>query len=287
MSTPTVRRRRLGAKLRAVRDSLELTLEDVAEKSGGRITVAKLSRLETARSAAKADDVEALLNLYAVEDAELRAALLALTREGGRRGWWQSYRGVLSPVYEDLISLEAEASSVRTWQMGVIPGLLQTAEYAREFMSSIGMSDAEEAKVDALVEVRLARQAVLTSREELLNLWAIVGEQALQTRCVGEGVMQEQLSRLLTVAKRPNVTIQLLPSNASPHVGQMGSYSILGFADHADLDVVHVESLTSALYVEDRAEVGVYRDAFERLRAAALSVEESADRIREIREQHA
>jgi transcriptional regulator with XRE-family HTH domain len=286
VSAPTVRRRRLGAKLRGLREGRKLTLEDVAEKSEGRITVAKLSRLELAKSAAKPNDIEYLLDLYGAVDEELRAALLALTRDGARRGWWQSYRAVLSPVYEDLISLEDEATSVRTWQIGVIPGLLQTAEYAREFMASIGMSAAIDEKVDALVEVRLARQAVLTSRERPLTLWAIIDEGVLQTRCVGEGVMYGQLSRLHLLSRRPNINIQILPAAAPPHVGQMGSYSILGFEDHPDLDVVHAESLTSALYVEDAELVGIYRDAFERLRAAALPVETSADRIAEIREKH-
>lgn len=283
MSTPTVRRRRLGVKLRALRDAVGLTLDEVAEKSNGALTTAKLSRLETARTAAKAPDVEQLLDLYAVEDAELRTALLALTRDGGRRGWWHSYRGVLSPVYEDLISLEAEATSIRTWQMGVIPGLLQTGEYAREIITATAMSAAVEAKVDALVEVRLARQVVLT-REQPLDLWAIVAEGALRTRCVGDGVMRDQLARLHSLSKRPNINIQILPTDAPPHVGQMGSYSVLGFEEHTDLDVVHVESLTSALYVEAREQVGAYRDAFERLRAAALSVEASVERIAEIRE---
>ncbi|MCX5161858.1 helix-turn-helix domain-containing protein [Streptomyces sp. NBC_00264] len=285
MSTPTVRRRRLGAKLRALRDAFGATLEEVAETSSGHFTVAKLSRLETARSAAKPADVELLLDLYGEKDTELRTALLALTREGGRRGWWQSYRGVLSPAYEDLISLEAEATSVRTWQIGVIPGLLQTGEYARELMTSIGMSEAVEEKVDALVEVRLARQAVL-SRDAPLNLWAIVAEGALRTKCSGEGVMRDQLARLLSLGRRPNITIQVLPADAPPHVGQMGSFSVLGFEDLSDLDVVHVESLTAALYVEQREQVSLYRDAFERLRAAALSVEASADRITQIREEH-
>jgi len=283
VSTPTVRRRRLGVKLRALRDAVGLTLDEVAEKSNGALTTAKLSRLETARTAAKAPDVEQLLDLYAVEDAELRTALLALTRDGGRRGWWHSYRGVLSPVYEDLISLEAEATSIRTWQMGVIPGLLQTGEYAREIITATAMSAAVEAKVDALVEVRLARQVVLT-REQPLDLWAIVAEGALRTRCVGDGVMRDQLARLHSLSKRPNINIQILPTDAPPHVGQMGSYSVLGFEEHTDLDVVHVESLTSALYVEAREQVGAYRDAFERLRAAALSVEASVERIAEIRE---
>jgi hypothetical protein len=284
MAKPTVRRRRLGGKLRALRDERDLTLEDVAAKSNGDLTLAKLSRLETARSAAKPADVERLLGLYGVTDGELRAALLALTRDGGRRGWWHSYSGVLSPVYEDLISMEAEATVVRTWQLGTIPGLLQTGEYAREVITATAMSEAVEARVDALVEVRLARQAVLT-REQPLDLWAIIAENVLRTRCAGEGVMRDQLARLHSLARRPNITIQVLPADVLPHVGQMGSYSVLGFEGHTDLDVVHTESLTSAGYVEDQQEVGVYQGAFERLRAAALPVEASADRIAEIRDQ--
>ncbi|MFE3905418.1 Scr1 family TA system antitoxin-like transcriptional regulator, partial [Streptomyces sp. NPDC059153] len=162
MSAPTVRRRRLGAKLRGLRG--EMNLEEVAEQSGGVFTLSKLSRLETAKSAAKQADVGALLELYVQlgrkVDDELRAALLTLTKEGAQRGWWHSYRGVLTPVYEDLISLEAEATGVSTWQLGAVPGLLHTAEYAREIIRATAMSDAVEAKVDALVEVRLARQAV-------------------------------------------------------------------------------------------------------------------------------
>ncbi|GAA1500283.1 helix-turn-helix transcriptional regulator [Streptomyces synnematoformans] len=278
-----MRRRRLGAKLRALRDGRGLTLEEVAEESGGRITVAKLSRLETARSAAKAADVEALLDQYEVADAELRAALLALTREGARRGWWQSYRGVLSPVYEDLISLEAEAEALFTWQGSVIPGLLQTAEYAREIIGATAMSEAVEGKVDALVEVRLARQAVLT-REKPLNLWAIISESALDTQCAGEGVMRDQLARLHLLNKRPNVNIQVLPSDSPPHAGQLGSFSVLSFEGHRDLDVAHSESLTATVYVEDREQVSVYRDAISRLQAAALPVDASAERIAEKRD---
>ncbi|MGW6518532.1 DUF5753 domain-containing protein [Streptomyces sp. NPDC054962] len=284
MSGPTVRRRRLGRKLRALRDAQHLTLEDVAEKSDGAFTVAKLSRLELAKTAAKPADVEALLTLYGADDPELTGALLLLAREGAQRGWWHSYRGVLSPVYEDLISLEHEASSVRSWHMGMIPGLLQTGEYARAIITCTAMSEAVEARIDPLVEVRLARQSVLT-REHPVQLWAIIAEGALRTSGLGDGVMRDQLSRLLDRGRRPNVTIQILPTTAPPHVGQVGSYSLLSFDEQPELDVVHVESLTSALYVEEPEHVGVYRDAFERLRAAALSPELSAQRIAEIRDQ--
>ncbi|MFD9410908.1 DUF5753 domain-containing protein [Streptomyces sp. NPDC059989] len=284
MSAPTVRRRRLGGKLRDLRGSL--TLDEVADKSGGKFGTHKLSRLETAKVAAKAQDIAELLDLYVdlgrgIDD-ELRAALLTLTKEGGQRGWWHSYRGVLTPVYEDLISLEAEATSATTWQLGAIPGLLHTAEYARQIIRATAMSEGVEAKVDALVEVRLARQAILT-REEPLALWAVIGEAGLRTRTEDPAVMYEQLGRLLAMGKRPNVNIQVLPSDAPPHVGQLGSFSILGFDDLADLDVVHTESLTAALYVEGHEQVAMYRDAARRLTSAAASVERSAEMINEIR----
>ncbi|MDT0432819.1 DUF5753 domain-containing protein, partial [Streptomyces salyersiae] len=145
------------------------------------------------------------------------------------------------------------------------------------------MSAAAEDRVDALVEVRLARQAVLT-RDDPLALWVIVGEAALRTQCPDPQIMFEQLSRLARLAERPNITIQVLPSASAPHVGQMGAYSVLGYGAHADLAVVHVESLTSALYVEERSDVAVYQDAVEQLRAAALSTGQSVDMIREIRD---
>ena len=282
MSAPTVRRRRFGAKLRELRDDLGLTLEDVAEKSEGRITVAKLSRLELAKSAAKTADIDMLLGLYGAADDEMSAALLALTREGAQRGWWHSYRGVLSSVYEDLIGMEAEATAVSTWNVGAVPGLLHTAEYARAIIRATAMSEAVEARVDALVEVRLARQAVLM-REEPLTLWAIIAEGALRTRDVDEGVMYEQLGKLLSLGKRDNVNISVVRSDAPFHAGQLGSFSVLSFGDHADLDVVHTENLTAALYVEEREQVAVYRDAVQRLASAAESVQASAELIAEIR----
>lgn len=287
MSAPTVRRRRLGGKLRALRG--ELSLEEVAEKSGGAFTLSKLSRLERAESAAKAKDVGALLDLYAQLGREeitedLREALLTLTREGRQRGWWHSYRGVLTPMYEDLISLEAEATAVSTWQASAVPGLLQTGDYAREYIRTTLMGEGEQSKVDALVEVRLGRQAVLT-RENPVTLWAIIAESALQTKITGDGVMRDQLSRLLHMSKRPNINIQVMPNDAPLHVGQVGSYHLFGFDDRPDLDVVHTESLTSSMYVEDRAQVGVYRDGFGRLTATALGVEASIERITEIRDQ--
>ncbi|MGW2105523.1 DUF5753 domain-containing protein [Streptomyces sp. NPDC001948] len=190
----------------------------------------------------------------------------------------------MSSAYEDLISLESEADHLSAWQPTVIPGLLQTGEYAQQNIAATAMSTAAEERVDALVEVRLARQPVLT-REDPLTLRAIIGEAALRTRCADARIMYDQLNRLIALSGRPTITVQVLPSTAPPRVGQMGAFSILGYGTHADLSVVHVESPTSALYVEERTDIAVYQDAIQQLRAAALPVDESRQMIEEIRDQ--
>ncbi|MES9554768.1 Scr1 family TA system antitoxin-like transcriptional regulator [Streptomyces sp. NPDC094140] len=279
-----MRRRQLGRTLRAMRERLGITQEDAADRTAGKISSAKLSRIETAKNAAASSDVELLLDLYGIGDVDLRRDMIRLTREGAQRGWWQSYRSVLSPVYQDLISLEAEAATIRTWQVASIPGLLQTPQYAHAAIASTAMSEAISDRVQALVEVRLARQSVLT-REQPLRLRAIIGEAALRTRLPDPAVMYDQLSRLLHFAGMPTIEIQVLPITAPLTVGQTGSFSILGFGDLAELSVVHLEQLTSALYVEDSAQVTTYADAHIALTAAALPVEQSLDLITQVRDQ--
>lgn len=282
MSDPTVRRRRLGSELRRLREAAGLTLDDVAKLTN--FTTAKASRIETARSGVKADDLNALLGLYGVDkdDTARRTALHGLAKEGARRGWWQTYRDAISPAYVDLISLEADARSMRSYEATLIPGLLQTAAYARATIDAINMTSTQE-RVNALVEVRIQRQAVLT-RPEPLEFWAIIHEAALRPRIAGPQIMKDQLQRLRDLSELPQVSIQVLPLEATPHPGLAGAFAIIGFPETSDLDVVLVESLTSALYVEDPAEVSIYGSAFERLRAAALPFDESADLIERLKD---
>jgi transcriptional regulator with XRE-family HTH domain len=276
MSDPTVRRRRLGAELRRLREAAGLKLDDVTDRTG--LPAAKISRVETARIGVKPADLTSLLDLYRVDDMAKRDVLHGLSRDGARRGWWQTYRDAISPAYADLISLEADAKSMRCYEATLIPGLLQTAAYARATIDAINMTSTRE-HVDALVEVRQARQSVLT-RPEPLELWAIVHEAALRPRIpAGSHVMRDQLQHLLDRSDLPHVSIQVLPLDAPPHPGLSGPFAVIGFPETSDMDVVLVESLTSALYVEDSAEVSRYGSAFERLRAAALPFDESADLI--------
>ncbi|MEU1074357.1 MULTISPECIES: helix-turn-helix transcriptional regulator [unclassified Streptomyces] len=280
MSDPTVRRRRLGSELRSLREALGLKQEDVAGRVDG-INTVKLSRVESGRVGIKAAELKALLNLYDVDDAAKRESMHSLARDGARRGWWQSYQDVITPAYADLISLEQEAKSVRVYQTTLIPGLLQTADYARATVSAINMTSSP-AEVDALVHVRLQRQAVLT-RPEPLELRVIVHEAALRASLPGR-TMRDQLQRLLDYAKQTNVTIQVLPLTSSAHPGLSGPYTVLGFPETADLDVVHIEHLTSSLYVEDPAEVSIYGRAFDRLAASALPFDSSADLIARLKD---
>ncbi|MFE2373238.1 helix-turn-helix domain-containing protein [Streptomyces sp. NPDC059398] len=283
MSEPTVRRRRLGSELRRLREEVHgLRVEDVVAKSTTGLNSSKISRIENATVGVKVASLDELLDLYGVDDVERRAALHGLARDGARRGWWQSYRDVISPAYADLISLESDAKSMRSYQTTLIPGLLQTSAYARATISAINMSDTAE-RVEQLVQVRQARQSVLT-RPNPLELWAIVHESALHTRLPDKSVMRDQLQRLLDLQELPTVTIQVLPLVAPPHPGMAGAFTVLGFPETADLDVVHVESLTSALYVEDLAEVSVYGSGFERLRASSLPFDESADLIARLKD---
>jgi transcriptional regulator with XRE-family HTH domain len=281
MAEPTVRTRRLGSELRTAREAKGLKLDDVAAQTD--LTPSKVSRVEKAVLGIRPVDLNVLLDLYEITDPEKRDALHMFARDGKKRGWWQTYRGIISPAYEDLISLEDDAVNLRTYQATLIPGLLQTAAYARATISAINMTATPE-QVNSLVDVRRARQSVL-SRPEPLELWAVIHEAALHPHLKSDpGMMKEQLQWLLDKQELPHVSIQVLPLDAPPHVGMSGSFAVIGFPETADLDVVLVESLTSALYVEDPAEVSRYGSAYEHLRAAALPLDESANLIEQLKD---
>ncbi|MEO3974431.1 helix-turn-helix transcriptional regulator [Streptomyces sp. CAU 1734] len=276
MSHPTVRRRRLGYELRRLREAAGLKLEDVQSRTT--LNVAKVSRIETARFGVKAADLEILLDLYDVDDPGKRTLLHTLAKDGARRGWWQTYRDIISPEYAELISLEADASGMRTYQTTLIPGLLQTSAYARATIGAINITSTRET-VNALVEVRMARQAVLT-RPNPLEMWAIIHESALRTRLPDKHAMREQLQKLLDLAELSHVSIQVLPLDSPPHPGLAGPFAAISFPEAGpDLDVVLLEQSTSALYVEDAPEVAIYGTVFDLLRAAALPFDASADLI--------
>lgn len=274
---PAVRRRKLGAELRALRARAGLKSGEAARLVGWHQS--KVSRIETGRSGVKPTDVELLLDAYDVRDAELRELLVMLagSDDNGRHHWWHAYRGLLPSTYSDFISLESQASVMRTLENSVVPGLLQTPEYARE-VTRAAVDGAPDGKVDALVEVRLARQDVLRSNPPL-KLSAVLDEAALRRTVGGPEVMARQLEHLGEAAQLPHVRIQVLPFGVGAHVGVTGPFVIFSFPSTSDLDVVVLDHLTSSLYLERKEDLQAYSEAFDSLQVHALSPEETLDFI--------
>ncbi|MFF1546841.1 helix-turn-helix domain-containing protein [Streptomyces sp. NPDC058291] len=274
---PVVRRRKLGAELRGLRARAGLTSGEVARRVGWHQS--KVSRIETGTSGSKPADVRLLLDAYGVTDERLRELMLALAGAdgGGRDHWWHAYRGVLPPAYRDFISLEAQASAMRTLETSVVPGLLQTPEYARA-VTSAAVGGVEDEQLDTLVEVRLARQDVLRAQPPL-ELNAVLDEAVLRREVGGPEVMTRQLGRLVEAARLPQVRLQVLPFAAGAHIGVTGPFVIFSFARTSDLDVVVIDHLTSSLYLERKEDLRAYTEAFNALRAHALSPGDSSEYI--------
>ncbi|MBD0692463.1 helix-turn-helix domain-containing protein [Streptomyces sp. CBMA123] len=275
MAPATVRQRQLGNQLRALREKRGLTLEAAEQLTG--ITVAKLSRLELAKTPAKHADVDKIARAYEC-DVELRESLVAVAREGNRRGWWFNYQDVLPPWLADQISLESSALSFHTYQVQLIPGLFQTADYARAAISRLAIGASPE-DVEARVRIRRERQAVLTQPKPL-EMWAVIHEAALRSLVGGAQTMRGQLEKLLELAVLANVTIQVMPATTGVHQGMNGPFSKLGFPG-SDLDVVLLEGLLTSEWVEDPQRVSVFDRAFREIAAEAWPVSQSLDFITE------
>jgi transcriptional regulator with XRE-family HTH domain len=264
---PMVRRRQLMTELRRLRDEAGLTQDDVARRLDWHPT--KVMRIETGRTAPHPNDVRVMLGLFGVTNPEQVAALVKLAQDARQRGWWYSYRDVLLNRYEFFIGLEAEASSIRNFELAMVPGLLQTEDYARALISG-GPMELDATEVDRRVEVRVTRQQAL-DRDERPQLWVIVDEAAIRRTVGGPAVMRGQLEALVTAADQARTTIQVVPYSAGAHPGQLGPFVILGFPEPSEPEVVTMETAGGNLYVDKPEEVRLYTTAFDHLRAVALS----------------
>ncbi len=273
---PTVRRRRLAGELRRLRERSELTLEEASEKLGW--STSKLSRVETARVGLSSADLAHMLDFYQLDESK-RPILHSLARTARTRGWWDAYADSLPSDYSAYIELESEAAFIRSYDGMILHGLLQTAEYAREITRAALMGLSSPAEIERRVEVRMTRQRLLLREENPMRLWTIIDEAAL-TRQVGTAaMMQDQYERLLELADRDNVTIQVLPFTKGAHPATVGKFSIIEFREAYDPEVVYLEGMTSSLYVERDAEIYRYSLAFDHLQAIALDPGESRQLI--------
>jgi transcriptional regulator with XRE-family HTH domain len=272
---PTVRRRRLGSELRRLREGHSIKLEEVAERLG--VAASTLSRTETGKAPTKSVYLTAMLEMYGVTDPAQRQVLVDMAREGHRKGWWSVYDDVLPTGFGIYVGLEAEAAGLRSFEGEVVQGLFQTPDYARAILREVQVRDTDE-QVERLVDLRMKRQEVL-DRNPPLDVWMILDEAVVRRTIGGPEVMRDQLARLVEESKKPNVTLQVLPFASGSHAGLRGPFSILEFPERADADVAYVESVAGIIYLEKEREVRTCAEAFDRLRAAALSPGQSSDLI--------
>jgi transcriptional regulator with XRE-family HTH domain len=266
--SPTVRRRRLGNELRRLRENASLTIDQVAKQL--ECSGSKVSRIETAQVGATTRDVRDMVELYGVTGRE-RDELIQIAREARRKGWWYPFSDLPVATY---VGLEAEATSTRMYTGFLVPGLLQTPDYAREVLHAI-RPDLGPEEIERRIEVRMARQPLLT-QDDPLTLWAVLDEGGLRRVIGGQEVMRKQLLRLAEATALPNVTLQVLPFRAGAHAGLDGPFTIIGFREPADHDVVFMENTMSDLYLEERDEIRRYSMLFEHICAAANKPDDSA-----------
>jgi transcriptional regulator with XRE-family HTH domain len=277
---PTVRRRRLAELLRKLRVDAGLSVEDAA----GRLewSLSKIYRIEGARHGISIGDARSLLDLYGVP-ASQRDEVLGLVREARQRGWWHAYGDALPEPFTAYLGLEQEATSVMQYSAELVPGLLQTEDYARAVRTAALLADTEET-AERWLAVRSQRQARLRG-DKPLTYWAVVNEAVLRRVVGGVQVMQAQLRHLMEVAELPNVTLQVLAFDAGAHPAMDGSFTVVRFADQAAPDVIYIENATSALYLEREAEVARFTLMFDHVRARALAPDRSVRAIAEAADQ--
>jgi transcriptional regulator with XRE-family HTH domain len=274
---PTVRRRRLGAELRRLREASSLKLEEVADQLG--LAASTLSRIETGKAPTKTTYLTSMLGMYGVDDPAARQVLIDMAREGHRKGWWSSYDDVLPSGFDIYVGLEAEASGLRSFET-VVHGLLQTRDYAMAVLREIRPKDTDE-QIARMVDLRMERQRLL-DQDPPLDLWLILGEGAIRRNIGGIKVMRPQLEHLIRASRRPNVTLQILSFEAGAHAGLVGPFSILEFPEPDDADVVYTDSVGGMIYLEKDREVRACAEVFDRMRAAALSPAVSVELIQKV-----
>jgi len=268
--SPAVRRRELGALLRALRNEKGLTVEQVAERL--LCSPSKVSRMETGHGIATPRDIRDLCDLYEIADPGERDRMMTLAREGKRRAWWQSY----DLAYATYVGLEAEAVSMSAFQSSVVHGLLQTADYARA-MHEGSMPRLNSDQIELQIEAKLTRQRILT-RDNPPSFSVVLDEAALHRMAGGRRVMAAQLRRISELSARPNVMVQVLPFELGVHPALESNFTILQLPAPTP-GVVFVEGLIGSTYLERSEDLERYHEIFGRLQSIALSPKETADLI--------
>ncbi len=276
--SPTVLRMLLGSQLRKLREAKGITREEAGYLI--RASESKISRMELGRVSFKERDVVDLLGMYGVDDDGDRAALVALARDANSPGWWHKYSDVLPDWFSVYVGLEEAASLLRVYEVQFVPGLLQTTEYTRAIVKR-GQAAAPAEEVERRVQLRAARQEML-AKPGAPRLWAVIDEAALRRPIGGPAVMRAQLERLIAATEEPGITVQVVPFGSGGHAAEGGAFTIMRFPEAELPDVVYVEQLTSALYLDKREDVEKYSEVMDQLSVESESPERTADILGEI-----
>ena len=275
---PTVPRMLLGIQLRRFREAAGLSPEQAGFEI--RASRSKISRMENGRVRFRERDVTDLLTLYGIDDEKTRAGMVALVRQANAPGWWSKYGDIMADWFEAYLGLEMAASVIRTFELQFVHGLFQTEDYARA-VTLLGHTAAPAEEIDRRVHVRLKRQDLLTGAEPP-QVWSVIDEGALRRPVGGRAVMQAQLKRLIEVAQLRHVTVQVVPFSRGGHAAAGGSFTVLRFGEPEVPDVVYIEQLTSALYLDKREDVDHYLEVMNHLSTEALTPAASARFLAEI-----
>ena len=268
--SPTARRIMLGARLRRLREAADISRSEAGFAIRG--SESKISRLELGRVSFKPRDVTDLLTMYGVTDPEKREAFLEMVKRSNEPGWWHRYTDLVADWFQDYLGLEESASRIQTWEQQFVPGLLQTEEYAKA-IASHGWSPLASQSVQRQVGVRMRRQAVL-GRPNPPKVWAVMDESILHRPIGGRRVLSAQIEHLLDLTKRPHVTVQVVPYQFSGYAAE-GSFTTLRFTEPELPDVVYIEHLTGALYLDKGSDTELYGWVFDRLTVDAYTPDQS------------
>ncbi|GAA1719123.1 helix-turn-helix transcriptional regulator [Nonomuraea bangladeshensis] len=277
-SGPTALRILLGSQLRKLREAKNVTREEAGHLIRG--SESKISRMELGRVGFKERDVADLLTLYGVVDQQARSAVLDLVATANEPGWWHRFNDVLPTWFQAYVGLEEAATRIRTYEVQFVPGLLQTKEYARAVVTA-GTAGIGAEEIARRVDLRLERQRIF-ERPDGPVFWAVIDEAALRRPIGGAEVMKAQLEHLIDLMRQPSITIQIMPFSFGGHSAEGGAFSVLRFPDPDLPDVVYVEQLASALYLDKREDVDRYTEVMERLCAVSTTPDETIELLRKI-----
>jgi hypothetical protein len=268
---PTVPRMLVGIELHRFREAAGITPDQAAYEI--RASRSKISRMENGLVRFKERDVTDLLTLYGITDEQIRGRLVTLARQASTPGWWSKYGDIMADWFESYLGLETAASVIRTFELQFVHGLFQTEDYARA-VTLLGHTSSSDEEIDRRVSLRLKRQDLLASPTPP-QVWSVLDEGALRRPVGGRQVMRAQLSHLAEVARMRHVSIQVVPFDRGGHAAAGGSFTVLRFSEPEVPDVVYLEQLTSALYLDKREDVDHYMEVMNHLSTEALTPVES------------